>query len=158
MTINFTTEIETYSGDPGLGVSVGDLFFGALNFDDGALIDNGDGTFSVFDPDLQVSFAFNFATDFVSPELFVVGAVLDSAGNLLDLDFSIDVPNAFFFSAAPGGRFSFDFSALDSDGEQISIGAGDGAYFETVVPVPGAALIFLSGLGALGLRRRFARV
>ena len=140
------------------GVAVGDVFSGELTYDDAIVTPQQDGTIIV---DLQNpqegSLVFNF--NGITDPIFAVSATLSPIGALVDLNFSIDIGNRFFFSTDLDNplKFNFEFSKLDDEGNQIITANGAGIFREPVVvqqtPIPAAFWLFVSGLGLIVRRR-----
>ncbi len=157
VTLPFEVVVQVIGNGGAVGIDAGDVFQGQISYDNANLTEDN-GNFLAFPPDLIIDFAFNSGSNFVEPQLFINSATFSPAGALVDLDFSVDVPNQFFFSTQ-GLNFNFEFSKLvniDDVPTQVTVAAGNGIVREPVVatPLPGALWLFLSGAGLLSARRR----
>lgn len=156
VTLPFTIEVEAVSA-VAEGVDVGSRFDGTVRYDDTDLTPDG-GNF-VVGSTLEIDFAFTRGSNFVSPELFIASATVSAGGELVDLDFSVDVPNDFFFNAS-NLVFNYEFSRLELDEEgnqvQVTIANGRGSFLQPVieVPAPAPALLLLPVMAMLARRRR----
>ncbi|MFN8829375.1 MAG: hypothetical protein ACK5W0_05840 [Labrys sp. (in: a-proteobacteria)] len=160
VTVNFTikiTEVEV----PGKGADVGDTFAGSLSYDNAGVVAG------VPTPLLSLLFPFFDRTitqdgpDVPAGADPLVGleATFSGDGSLTGLFFSADVPVDFFIFV-DGLDFSFDYSALDEDGEQVTIASGEGVLIPEespiAVPLPATAPLLLSAFVVAAVVRRRA--
>jgi hypothetical protein len=159
VTVNFTikiTEVEV----PGKGAAVGNTFAGSLSYDDTGVVPG--------DPTPLLTLLFPFLDRTVTQDGPDVPAGADPPvdlfakfggdGSLVGLFFSVDVGNDFFLFV-DGLDFSFDYSTLDENQEQITIASGEGVLIPEqtpiAVPLPATAPLLLSAfVVAAAVRRR----
>jgi hypothetical protein len=158
-TVNFTikiTEVEV----PGKGAAVGNTFAGSLSNDETLMVPGTDT------PLLTLLLPFFDRTVTQDGPDVPSGAnppdglfaMFGGDGSLVGLFFSADVPFDFFL-LVDGLDFSFDYSALDENQEQITIASGEGVLIPEqtpiAVPLPATAPLLLSAfVVAAAVRRR----
>jgi hypothetical protein len=137
-TVSFEFIVDIVSGE-----LVGDTFTGRFSYD-------GDAVTGVEDEFVALS---SLRFDFQGQAYGLDDGTAEAAffdGDFLGLSYSVDFPARDAFSFLPG-FFDLDeaFFAYEAPG-----GDGIGAIAYTVVPLPGALLLFASGvLGVFGIRR-----
>lgn len=156
VTLPFTIEVKTASAVVE-GVAVGSRYSGSIRYDTDDLVPNGDNfqTLHYF----VLDFSFSRAEKFAAPELQVNNVVVSPTGELLDLDFSFDIGNDLFFSAA-NLAFNYEFSKEgpedEGNGLPVTLAMGRGVVLRDVVQVsePATALLLLPVMAMLARRRR----
>lgn len=163
VSIPFVIRIDTLIGQAE-GVAVGNEYSGTARYDDAGLVADGDGNFLI-DPANGLEIDFLFTRSTLEGGAFVTNSLLVSpAGQILGMDFSLDIGNDLFFSVT-GLTFTFDFSKLvvnpdDPEGERIqqTIAEGTGTVVTERIPVsePATAVLLLPMLALFATRRRSA--
>lgn len=169
VSVNFQLEITRGTGPTGATDQSGNTFDGSITYDDANVTPEAGGGFSVDGTQLE-SMSIDFI-DRIFTESNIDNAGSDpfitfnSSGTLVGLEFSEDVPNAFFFFIEDQS-FSYEYSTLIfneelDDDEQVTIAGGTGRLLvgdtpppPPEIPLPASGFLLIGGLAGLWAAKR----
>ena len=170
VSVDFQLEITRGTGPTSATDQSGNSFDGSLTYDDADVTSVAGGGFTV-DGTQLLSMSIDFI-DRVFTESNIDNAgsdpfvTFDALGTLVGLEFSEDVPNAFFFFIEDQS-FEYEYSTLLfnedlEDFEQVTIAGGSGRLVvgdtspppPSEVPLPASGILLIGGLAGLWATKR----